>query len=321
MAYGIKVDLETLTDQIVSLQACSDTLSDAVAKSRKGIDSVCEEVGVNPFFKNLFLQATDKIIKEMNDQCTLFNKSLESLSNSDKKSKDLIDSLLNQEIYHGVRCVAVRSKIDSINPPRQRQTRHDKHNGADPEGMCTIDSMTTLLNRRYALEHVSEGSVPDYYSLQDVLETNGCTGIRSEGIHYGETHNGQEYFEYVGGTTGTWHKASYSNGSDSNYTAHAITRDEVARSVNENYGGSLDDYVVSLLNAHPEGICVRVDNKLHHAVVITGYDVDETGNISFYINDPIGDKVGYLKDDEFIYTADTWNCASLDNEYAFVYLE
>lgn len=95
MAYGIKVDLETLTDQIVSLQACSDTLSDAVAKSRKGIDSVCEEVGVNPFFKNLFLQATDKIIKEMNDQCEVFKKALEVFSSEDKTAAKDVDSLFD----------------------------------------------------------------------------------------------------------------------------------------------------------------------------------------------------------------------------------
>ena len=218
-------------------------------------------------------------------------------------------------------------KIRRINPPRQIQSRrHGKENSKGKwQGTCNVSAMTTLLNRAYALniDNIEQSDV-HYFTIEDVFEGNNVRNLRYQGNKKDPVRNpnGHELYSYSGGTASSWYNSTYTNGHGVSYSSHAITAREARRAVNNDYGGSYEEYVAHLLDEHPEGICVRSDDA-DHVAVITRYERMENGDIQLYVNDPVNNR----PDEQRIQNAqitkqdkdDLWD--ELDSNCAFVYLE
>lgn len=214
------------------------------------------------------------------------------------------------------------SIISEKNPPRQIQARRapsSNPNASRGQGICNISSITTLLNRQYALDNANTpSSEMDYFTVTDALESNGCRNIEFINV---EGRTGQERYTYDGGTGSTWYRTTYTNGEGVAYSSHAIGAREARRAVNNDFGGSYEEYVASLLDEHPAGLCMR-NNDSTHVAVITGYERNSNGSIQLLINDPVNNYEGPLsggwiaKND---HSGSVWN--DLSSNCAFVYLE
>ena len=205
-----------------------------------------------------------------------------------KEAESINEELVNElEIY---KCTNAKAQqiIADKNPPSQIQIKECNSKGVwgSGDGRCNVSAMTTLLNRRVALDSVIDNKTADYFSAEDVLIANGCTVIKDHG-------NKKDHYHAIQyeGQTGSMYSKTYSNGTDT-YVGHRVTNNTVKSIVNKSpYNGSYESYIADMLEKHPEGLIVR-NTKAVHVAVITGYR-KEGGKIVLSIDDSYNSDAEY----------------------------
>lgn len=155
-----------------------------------------------------------------------------------------------------------RYKADSVNNAFGKPQTQLYENGGG--GNCHVAAMTRLLNRKSYLD----GHGTSTFTPEDVYSAGGATNIKKIGNY----RSGIKY-SYKGSTGGNVPKATYTVG-DVSYQAHKV------KSIASKAGGA-DSYMTSLLNDHPEGVCVRTNG---HVAVITDYEIID-GKVQYYVSD------------------------------------
>ena len=219
-----------------------------------------------------------------------------------------------------------RRMIESTDFPRTPQIHECDANGNKVKnakgetvsGRCNVSAITNLLNRRYQLDTNCQGK--NYFSHQNVFDANGCTVIKDFGTNHSGT-KGQIYVQYKGDTGGWANGKEYTNG-EFTYKTVKTGKAAVKNVVDSQFGGSYENYMASLLDQHPEGICIR-SASANHVVTITDYSVDANGKVTLYVDDPVGIQGG--KTHQALTSSYVWNgknfWSGLDNNLAVTYLE
>ena len=197
-----------------------------------------------------------------------------------------------------------RKKINALNKdksiPVQKQLYRVKSNGkggyTKTSGICNISSVETLLNRRLALDGKDE-----WFTTEDVLTSNGCK-VSKSAVTWSNSKKGSESgFVYSGGTD-NWSTKKYSNGEGTSYQMVRESLDTVKKNMKKEGITDYTKYIASVLDEHPEGICIR-NIGAKHVAVITDYEI-VNGKIQLYVADPVQVRSGSNRvklEDSYIY--------------------
>ena len=180
--------------------------------------------------------------------------------------------------------------IENEGPHQQIQLYRVDSNGDRITGICNVCSITTLLNRRL----VYDGKTDEEFTVNDVFDACGVT-VYAGPIYW--NGNGKTGYRYSG-DTGYWSRLRYTNDSGTSYQAIRVGIDQIRDGINET--GSFNNYLIKLLHAHPEGICIR-NEAANHVAVIYYYAIID-GRVQFYVKDPVERYSGKLED-AWIYNA------------------
>jgi len=176
------------------------------------------------------------------------------------------------------------NQIEQKNPPYQKQLYHVTQNPdgsySKSSGICNISSVTMLLNRKMALDG-KEGN--GYFTPNQTLRDAGAN-VSQSGVDWAQGKAGTGYV-YSGGTDG-WANKTYSNDNGVSYTTVSENQDAIKRNM-ANLGITDEgQYMVKMLQEHPEGICIR-NSASNHVAVITDYSIREDGSVQLYVRDPV----------------------------------
>lgn len=358
MSNEILVDIEEIQSLLNKMITCKDKASAAGAKAKKSIKGFCDE-GVSSASSayraikkadEALIQSIDSGISALNQTIIKFKESDESIAKSTEKipvsqivvpttstktisstgNSNSTGSVSTQQSHENSSYSEVRDRLNSIAIPKQPQIRECDGNGkpivesdkngkeVDVAGRCNVSALTMLLNRKYALDTNAEGN--QWFTPQDVLEGNGCTVIKDWGTNH-SLKKGQQFIQY-NGKTGNWANGkTYSNG-ELSYKTVACSKSSVVNEVTSNYNGSYEEYIASVLEKHPEGICLRSASK-GHVVTITDYSRDQDGTVHLYCDDPVNIVNGKshleLKE-SYVWTGNNF-WSGLDNNIAITYVE
>lgn len=251
---------------------------------------------LKPLFEyHLVRDINTDIYWKLSSLISKYEKAIDALEARDQMLAEATDAVVEtiNEIKDNfgsniIRNAEAAELLKTINPPRQIQIREVTPSGKemDQDGRCNVSAMTTLLNRKYALDSINSSEERiNYFTPTDVLEANGCTNINQ----HGKNEKGQHLYSYEG-RTGDWYNSEkkYTNSEGVTYSPKRIGIDEAKRVVNNEYGRSYEEYIAHLLDEHPEGIAIR-NNDASHVAVITRYERTEDG-IQIYVNDPVNIK-------------------------------
>ena len=167
-----------------------------------------------------------------------------------------------------------RSSVNAVNSAFPKPQTQLYENGGG--GNCHIAAMTRLLNRKAYLD----GHGTSTYSVESVYTSAGATNVKKVGNY----RSGVKY-SYNGSTGGKVPSARYTAGSVS-YQAHKVSKSALTSA-----SGGTDAYMTSLLNSHPEGVCVRTNG---HVAVITDYEI-VNGKVQYYVSDSFTNGNGISK--------------------------
>ena len=155
-----------------------------------------------------------------------------------------------------------RNKVEDVSGkvPVGESQQNERYSDGSTGGLCTYSATTTLLRRKQA----ADGMEPSY-QFDDVYRTNGGQiGRNADGTWPADS---SYYFNRTYSKDGSSYTMSYIN--------HGVSSQEMAE----------------MLDQHPEGIMVwSPAGGYNHAVVVTDYTVDDSGNIHFFADDPVNDR-------------------------------
>ena len=167
-----------------------------------------------------------------------------------------------------------RAKVNAVNSAFPKAQTQLYENGGG--GNCHIAAMTRLLNRKAYLD----GHGTSTFSVESVYTSAGATNVTKVGNY----RSGVKY-KYNGSTGGKAPSARYTAGSVS-YQANKVSKSTLSSA-----SGGADAYMTSLLNSHPEGVCVRTND---HVAVITDYEIVD-GKVQYYVSDSFANGNGISK--------------------------
>lgn len=239
-------------------------------------------------------------VKEANDIKSIIRHIIDSFSSTDQKMKEKVQNIVGVEIYNGIagggsvhydekgnytietKYDVYRKKVDALkekNPAGVIQhyqhgryvTTNKFENGERGDGVCTLCSNATLVNRRLALDGVvdSDGNRP-YYSAQDAYNDHG------------------NYDAGIAGDTGTNNYTVEANG----VTVASYCTTRINPSTIRNSGVSIENKLIELLTEHPEGVQFYTDySDSVHGIVITSYSENPPGSgiYSYMAFDPMSE--------------------------------
>lgn len=155
-----------------------------------------------------------------------------------------------------------RNKVEDVSSkvPVGELQQNERYSDGSTGGLCTYSATTTLLRRKQA----ADGMDPSY-QFDDVYRTNGGQiGRNADGTWPADS---SYYFNRTYSKDGSSYTMSYIN--------HGVSSQEMAE----------------MLDQHPEGMMVwSPAGGYNHAVVVTDYTVDDSGNIHFFADDPVNDR-------------------------------
>lgn len=197
------------------------------------------------------------------------------ISDAVTTTPDEFEEKWSNTLYEDYRTAVASCKVEP-----QLQVYSVDSNNNKKSGLCNIASMTTLLNRRLALD----GKTDEKFTVEEAIEANGCV-IKRGPVSVNGKNKKYVGYEYSGGTAGSASK-KYVNSSGTAYQAVSIG----AAAFNNNMKnlGITDpnEYIVKLLEEHPEGILLR-NNTANHVAVITDYEIID-GKIQLNVQDTDG---------------------------------
>lgn len=192
-----------------------------------------------------------------------------------------------------------RAEVDKLNRmsiPIQPQRYHVVKSGsnyvsADSQGsggICNVVAGTQLLNRRIAYDKNGTFSNSDFFTLEEVMMANGVE-ISEREVPYKKGNTG---YVYTGGT-GSWYYKTYTK-NGTTYKIAMKNSDSVKNDMASKGVTNFEDYLASILIAHPEGLCYY---KNGHYIVITDYVYNKSnGQYTFYAIDGTNEIInGYKK--------------------------
>lgn len=172
-----------------------------------------------------------------------------------------------------------RAAVASCKVKPQLQVYSVYPNNNKKSGLCNIASMTTLLNRRLALD----GKTDEKFTVEEAIKANGCVIKRGPVVVNGT--NQKAGYEYSGGTAGSASK-KYVNSSGTSYQAVSIGASAFNNNMKKMGITDPNEYIVKLLEEHPEGVLLR-NNTANHVAVITDYEIID-GKIQLNVQDTDG---------------------------------
>lgn len=152
-------------------------------------------------------------------------------------------------------------------------------------GNCNVASVVTLLNRNLFYEGRTN---EQQFTILNAYSANGCRVLYGPTLDYlrdGKQNSTNQYGYEYSGNTGAWAcSRKYTNNSGTTYTVC----NQSLSVINKNKGSqTYEEYIVALLNDHPEGICIRKrKGSSGHVCVVTDYEI-VNGKYQFYVQDPI----------------------------------
>lgn len=177
--------------------------------------------------------------------------------------------------------IGYRQKVETLQtrfPNGQTQVYAINASGQSIGGRCNVAAMQRLLDRKCVLD----GNPINTFTVEDVIHGSGGRIIPNahNGQHPTNKNSGIGY--QYSGTTGRVKSSKYTKGNVS-YQAK----------VGASSFASLDECnasLVSLLNQHPEGLYIHMNNGggKEHAIVLTDYTVDDNGTVTYYFSDSWG---------------------------------
>lgn len=183
---------------------------------------------------------------------------------------------------------AVVKAIDDKKPKTQKQlTLYDSKTEKKKTGICSVCSITTLLNRRLAYDNISAS-----FNAVEVVKKCGGSDARE-----GYNKKGKNYGIYAHGYRSIWASRKYSKGG-ANYQATTIGLTNVKKKIGKNYNfDSFTQYIALQLHEHPEGIVARFNysgKSGGHVIVFTKYEI-VNGKVQLYVYDPVNNNSKHLK--------------------------
>ena len=152
-------------------------------------------------------------------------------------------------------------------------------------GNCNVASVVTLLNRNLFYEGRTNEK---QFTILNAYSANGCKVLYGPTLDYlrnGKQNSTNQYGYSYSGNTGAWAcSRKYTNNSGTTYTVC----NQSLSVINKNKGTqTYEEYIASLLNEHPEGICIRKKKgSSGHVCVVTDYEI-VNGKYQFYVQDPV----------------------------------
>lgn len=164
-----------------------------------------------------------------------------------------------------------RKKVSFLGATRRtKQMSKYKRNGEKVTGICNFCAVEMLLNRRLNYDGIYNQEFDDN-DMFDSLKCKNVTKVEGGYIYDGSTEKND---------------VKYINSDGTAYMQRTIKN--VNKQMKENGTANYREYIASLLEKHPEGICIRssyVSKDGGHAVLVTDYEVVDN-KIQLYVQDP-----------------------------------
>jgi len=302
MANKIKITTAELRTQADKMDALNERLDGVITQMNGALkkidDSTCAKFSSNIIVKTASLRRNMQNARNyLLIGAGIARKCAESYTNADTVIRKNIADINTPEVQNAVPSTqtvsgSYREKVDYINSqdvPTQHQIYRLDNNHNKETGVCNISSITTLLNRKLALE----GKSDENFTVQDAFRANGCT-VKESGVTWysGGNSKGATGYVYNGGT-GNWGSKNYSNADGTSYQAVSESKSAIDSNMRALGITNYNQYLVKMLEEHPEGICLRND-RANHVAVITSYEIID-GKIQFYVQDPVNSYSGKLE--------------------------